>query len=86
MQKDNQFAQKAQSAAKNTGATLTKSAVPQLQIERIIGMSQSGSKGTSSVLDASYLSRASMAFNPKNGDIAYIAGAFIVIYGVKTSK
>ena len=27
-----------------------------------------------------------MAVNPKNGDIAYIAGAFVVIYGVKTSR
>jgi len=27
-----------------------------------------------------------MDINPNNGDIAYIAGAFIVIYGVKTSK
>ena len=27
-----------------------------------------------------------MAINPTNGDIAYIAGAFIVIYGVKSSK
>jgi len=49
-------------------------------------MSQSGSKGSSSIIEASNLSKASMAFNPKNGDIAYIAGSFIVIYGVKTSK
>ena len=27
-----------------------------------------------------------MAVNPNNGDIAYIAGAFVVIYGVKTSR
>ena len=49
-------------------------------------MSQSGSKGSSSVIEASILSKVSMAFNPKNGDIAYIAGSFVVIYGVKTSK
>mmetsp|Transcript_39238 Transcript_39238/g.59862 ORF Transcript_39238/g.59862 Transcript_39238/m.59862 type:complete len:82 (-) Transcript_39238:85-330(-) len=27
-----------------------------------------------------------MAINPRNGDIAYIAGCFVVIFGVRTSK
>jgi hypothetical protein len=27
-----------------------------------------------------------MDINPLNGDIAYIAGAFIIIYGMKSSK
>jgi hypothetical protein len=38
------------------------------------------------VIDPANASAASIAINPKNGDIAYIAGSFIVIYGVKTSK
>jgi hypothetical protein len=49
-------------------------------------MSQSGCSGTSSMIDVSNSSQFSMAVNPNNGDVAYIAGAFIVIYGVKTSK
>ena len=51
-----------------------------------MGMSQSGCSGSSSVIEGHISSQASMAVNPKNGDIAYIAGAFVVIYGVKTSK
>jgi len=49
-------------------------------------MSQGGCSGSSSVIDGGNSSAASTAINPKNGDIAYIAGAFIVIYGVKTSR
>ena len=60
--------------------------VPQLEIERIIGMSQSGCSGSSAVIDGATASAASIAVNPKNGDVAYIAGAFIVIYGVKSSR
>lgn len=59
---------------------------PQLSIERIIGMSQSGSSGTSHVIEGGVQSHSSMAVNPNNGDLAYIAGAFIVVYGVKTSR
>jgi hypothetical protein len=51
-----------------------------------MGMSQSGCSGSSSVIEGHISSQASMAVNPKNGDIAYIAGAFVVIYGVKTSR
>ena len=49
-------------------------------------MSQGGSSGGSNVIDGGNSSASSMAINPKNGDIAYIAGAFVVIYGVKTSR
>jgi hypothetical protein len=38
------------------------------------------------VFDGSISSQGSIDFNPLNGDIAYIAGAFIVIYGMKSSK
>ena len=38
------------------------------------------------MIDGATSSGYSIATNPKNGDIAYIAGAFIIIYGVKTSK
>ena len=38
------------------------------------------------MIDGANSSTYSMAVNPNNGDIAYIAGAFIVIYGVKTSR
>ena len=60
--------------------------MPSLQVERIIGMSQCGSSGSSNTIDGANSSASSMAINPKNGDIAYIAGAFIVIYGVKSSR
>ena len=59
--------------------------VNQLEVERIIGMSQSGCCGSSTIIDGSTSSENSIAINPKNGDIAYIAGSYIVIYGVKTS-
>jgi hypothetical protein len=61
------------------------SSIPQLQIERIIGMSQSGCNGSSSVIEGNVSSNTSMAINPLNGDIAYLAGSFIVIYNIKTS-
>jgi hypothetical protein len=61
------------------------SVVPSLNIERIIGMSQNGCSSSSSVIDGSVSSVSSITISPKNGDVAYIAGAFIVIYGVKTS-
>ena len=49
-------------------------------------MSQSGCQGSSFVFDGSISSQCSMDINPINGDIAYIAGAFIIIYGMKSSK
>ena len=48
-------------------------------------MSQSGCSNSSPVIEPWISSGASIAICPKNGDVAYIAGAFIVIYGVKTS-
>jgi hypothetical protein len=59
--------------------------IPQLEVERIIGMSQCGCNNSSHVIDGWVSSAGAITINPKNGDIAYIAGAFIVIYGVKTS-
>ena len=59
--------------------------INQLQVERIIGMSQMGCCNSSPVIDGATSSQNSIAINPKNGDIAYLAGAFITIYGVKTS-
>lgn len=59
--------------------------VPSLEIERIIGMSQCGCSGSSAVVDGAVTSASSIAVCPRNGDIAYIAGAFIVVYGVKSS-
>ena len=38
------------------------------------------------IIDGAISSQNSIAFNPKNGDVAYIAGAFVVIYSMKTSK
>ena len=78
------MSQPQQSPAK--GASSSASQVPALQIERIMGMSQSGCNGSSPVIDGATASSGSMAINPTNGDIAYVAGAFIVIYGVKSSK
>jgi hypothetical protein len=49
-------------------------------------MSQSGCSGNSYAVDGAISSATSIAINPKNGDIAYIAGAFIVIYGMKSSR
>ena len=49
-------------------------------------MSQTGSSGSSHVIDGGVQSHSSLAVNPTNGDLAYIAGAFIVVYGVKTSR
>lgn len=59
--------------------------MPALEIERIIGMSQCGCSGSSAVVDGAVTSASSIAICPRNGDIAYIAGAFIVVYGVKSS-
>ena len=49
-------------------------------------MSQCGSSGSSNTIEGANSSASSTAINPKNGDIAYISGAFIVIYGVKSSR
>lgn len=49
-------------------------------------MSQSGCTGSSYVIDGAISSASSMAISPKNGDLAYIAGAFVVVYGMKSSR
>jgi hypothetical protein len=51
-----------------------------------MGMSATGSNSGSYIIDGAISSQNSIAFNPKNGDIAYIAGAFVVNYSMKTSK
>lgn len=50
-----------------------------------MGMSQCGSNGNTPDTDGWVSSSGAIAISPKNGDIAYIAGAFIVIYAVRTS-
>jgi len=49
-------------------------------------MSQAGCRGSPGAIDGATASANSIAVNPGNGDLAYIAGAFIVVYGVKTSR
>ena len=51
-----------------------------------MGMSATGSNSGSYIIDGAISSQNSIAFNPKHGDVAYIAGAFVVIYSMKTSK
>ena len=49
-------------------------------------MSQSGCSGNSYAVDGAFSSATSIAVSPRNGDIAYIAGAFVVVYGMKSSR
>jgi hypothetical protein len=49
-------------------------------------MSQVGCSGSSAVIDGATSSAAAIAINPATGDLAYIAGSFIVLFGVKSSR
>lgn len=49
-------------------------------------MSQSGCQNGSILIDGSISSQYSICTNPLNGDIAFIAGAFVVVYGMKSNK
>ena len=49
-------------------------------------MSQSGCSGSSYAIDGALSSATSIAISPRNGDLAYIAGAFVVVYGMKSSR